>query len=104
VHSRFRAAGANCLERIRRFLAYGNAYFASRRAQYRLDPAPYGLADCRRRIQWEFFLGTKRARRNSLRKVNLLINLLISFRDALQKEIALIEKAARDILGSGGPL
>ena len=53
------------------------------------------LADCRRRIQCEFFLGTKQARRNSLRKINLLINLLVRFRDALQKEIDLIEKAGQ---------
>ena len=51
------------------------------------------IADCRRRIQLEFFLGTKRTRRNSLRKINLLIDILTAFRDALVKEIALIEKA-----------
>ena len=53
------------------------------------------LADCRRRIQWEFFLGTKQARRNSVRKINLIISLLMRFRDALQKEIDLIEKAEK---------
>ena len=71
---------------------------SSRNGEYQWGHYMLTLADCRRRIQWEFFLGTKRARRNSLRKVNLLINLLISFRDALQKEIALIEKA-----GNTGP-
>jgi hypothetical protein len=50
------------------------------------------LADCRRRIQLEFFLGTKDARRLALKKINLLIDSLTRFRDALQKEIALIEK------------
>jgi hypothetical protein len=50
------------------------------------------LADCRRCIQLEFFLGTKDARRNALKKINLLIDVLTQFRDALQKEIALIEK------------
>ena len=50
------------------------------------------LADCRRRVQLEFFLGTKRARRNSLRKINLLIDVLTRFRTALLKEIELIEK------------
>ena len=50
------------------------------------------LADCRHRIQLEFFIGTKTARRISLRKINLLIDVLTQFRDALQKEIALIEK------------
>jgi len=49
------------------------------------------LADCKRVIQLDFFLGTKQARRIALRKVNLLIDVLTRFRDALQKEIALIE-------------
>jgi hypothetical protein len=51
------------------------------------------IADCRRRIQLEFFLGTRQARRISLRKINLLISMLTNFRDALAKEIALIEKS-----------
>ena len=50
------------------------------------------LADCKRIIQYEFFLGTKQARRIAVRKINLLIDVLTQFRDALQKEIALIEK------------
>ena len=49
------------------------------------------LADCRRRIQLEFFLGTKVARRSSLKKINLLIAVLTQFRDALTKELELIE-------------
>ena len=50
------------------------------------------IADCRRRIQLEFFLGTKLARRRSLQKINLLIDVLTRFRDALIKECDLIEK------------
>jgi len=50
------------------------------------------IADCRRRIQLEFFLGTKQARRRSLRKINLLIDVLTRFRDALIRERDLIEK------------
>jgi len=50
------------------------------------------IADCRRRIQLEFFLGTKTARRISLKKINLLIDVLTRFRDALIKERDLIEK------------
>jgi len=50
------------------------------------------IADCKHRIKLEFFLGTKQARRIALRKINLLIDVLTRFRDALQKEIALIEK------------
>lgn len=50
------------------------------------------IADCYRRIQLEFFLGTKRERRRSLTKINLLINVLTRFRDALKRESDLIEK------------
>src|SRR5689334_9033901 len=53
------------------------------------------IADCKHRIELEFFLGTKQARRITLRKINLLIDVLTRFRDALQKEIALIEKEER---------
>ena len=49
------------------------------------------LADCRRRIQLEFFLGTKHSRRISLAKIDLLINILTAFRDQLRKEAKLIE-------------
>ena len=50
------------------------------------------LADCKRTVTLEFFLGTKRHRRISLKKINLLIETLTAFRDALAKEIAAIEK------------
>ena len=50
------------------------------------------IADCRRRVQLEFFLGTKTARRISLKKINLLIEVLTRFRDALVTESTLIEK------------
>lgn len=50
------------------------------------------IADCRRRIQFEFFLGTKRARRINLAKINLLVEVLTRFRDDLLKELELIEK------------
>ena len=56
------------------------------------------IADCRRRIQLEFFLGTVRARRESLRKLDLLLQVLGSFRNALLKEAQAItefERAAR---------
>jgi hypothetical protein len=49
------------------------------------------LADCRRRIQLEFFLGTKQSRRISLAKIDLLINVLIAFRDQLREEANRIE-------------
>ena len=50
------------------------------------------IADCKRVIKLEFFLGTKQDRRIALRKINLLIDVLTQFRDALAKEIAMIEK------------
>ena len=50
------------------------------------------IADCCRRVQLEFFIGTKRARKVSLKKINLLIDVLTRFRAALLKEIELIEK------------
>ena len=56
------------------------------------------IADCRRRIQLEFFLGTVRARRESLRKLDLLLQVLGSFRHALLKEAQAItefERAAK---------
>lgn len=49
------------------------------------------LADCRRRIQLEFFLGTKRSRRVSLAKIDLLINVLTVFRERLREEANMIE-------------
>lgn len=61
-------------------------------------PFKYGdnmitIADCKRVIQLEFFLGNARSRRLSLKKINLLIDILTSFRDALANEIGLIEKS-----------
>lgn len=56
------------------------------------------IADCRRRIQLEFFLGTVRARRESLRKLDLLLNVLGAFRKALLAEAQVItefERAAK---------
>jgi len=51
------------------------------------------IADCKRLIRLEFLLSSKEHRRRSLKKINLLIDILTRFRDALVKEIALIEKA-----------
>jgi hypothetical protein len=49
------------------------------------------LADCNRVVQLEFFLGSKRHRRISLAKIDLLIKVLTQFRTALAKEIRSIE-------------
>ncbi|HSE19644.1 MAG TPA: hypothetical protein VLB46_21475 [Pyrinomonadaceae bacterium] len=53
------------------------------------------IADCRRRIQLEFFLGTVRARRESLRKLDLLLKVLGSFRNALLREAQVITEFER---------
>ena len=50
------------------------------------------IADCKRVIQLEFFLGTRRSRRISLQKIDLLLKVLTAFRAALVKEIESIEK------------
>ena len=65
---------------------------SSRGGEYKWGHYMLTLADCRRRIQLEFFIGTLRARRESLRKINLLIKRLEEFRAALQKEAGLIEQ------------
>ena len=65
---------------------------SSRDGEYRCGHYMLTIADCRRSIQLEFFLGSKQARRRSLTKINLLIDILTSFREALIKEIELIDK------------
>lgn len=50
------------------------------------------LADSRRRVQLEFFLGTRRRRRESLEKLDLVLARLDQFRTALRKEADLIEQ------------
>jgi len=51
------------------------------------------IADCRHIIQLEFFLGSKRARKRSLAKINLLIDTLTRFRDALKRESDLLDRS-----------
>lgn len=48
------------------------------------------IADCRRIIQLEFPLSYSGARRQSLSKINLLLEVLGGFRDALSQESQLI--------------
>ena len=50
------------------------------------------LADCHRSVAFEFCLGNAEHRRLSLKKINLLIETLTNFRDALTTESKLIEK------------
>jgi len=49
------------------------------------------IADCRRRIELEFFLGTARHRRQSIAKAELLIQTVTDFTEAMKAEAALIE-------------
>ncbi len=66
--------------------------------EYKLGNYILILADCRRRIELEFFLGTARTRRQSLAKLDLLLEVLEAFRTALGTEAELItdyEKGSR---------
>jgi hypothetical protein len=55
------------------------------------------LADCRRRIDLEFCLTTARTRRQSLAKIDLLVEVLSEFRAALAAEAQLIAEREREI-------
>ena len=66
---------------------------SSENGEYKIGSNILTLADCHRVVRIEFFLANKRERRRSLAKVNLLIDTLTRFRDALIKESNLIEKA-----------
>ena len=65
---------------------------SSRGGEYKWGHYMLTMADCRRRIQLEFFLGTIRARRESLKKIDLLIKHLEQFRTALKAEANLIHQ------------
>ncbi len=54
------------------------------------------LADCRRRIEFDFFLGTARHRQQSLAKLDLLLDVLKAFRAALGREAQLITDYERE--------
>ena len=71
---------------------------SSRGGEYKWGHYMLTIADCRRRIQLEFFLGTMRARRESLKKLDLLLSVLNSFRSRLLAEahaITEFERAAK---------
>ena len=53
------------------------------------------LADCDRVVSFDFDLETASGRRNSLRKMDLLVETLSRFRNALYEEAALAEERAR---------
>ena len=54
------------------------------------------IADCRRSIRLEFFLGNELARRQSLAKIDLLLKILNGFRAALFREAQLIDAYSRN--------
>jgi len=68
---------------------------SSRGGEYKWGHYMLTIADCRRRIQLEFFLGTVRARRESLRKLDLLLKVLGAFRTALLAEAHAITEYER---------
>jgi hypothetical protein len=68
---------------------------SSRGGEYKWGHYMLTIADCQRRIQLEFFLGTVQARRESLKKLDLLLNVLGSFRKALLAEAQAITEFER---------
>ena len=50
------------------------------------------LGDCGRIVSFDFDLSTRGARRNSLRKIDILIDTLVAFRGALREEAAVTEQ------------
>jgi hypothetical protein len=68
---------------------------SSRGGEYKWGHCMLTIADCRRRIQLEFVLGTVRARRESLRKLDLLLNVLGAFRKVLLAEAHAITEFER---------
>lgn len=67
--------------------------------EYRCGHYMLTLADCRRRIDLEFCLSTALRRRQSLAKINLLVEVLSTFRAALTAEAQLIDEREREIKG-----
>ena len=63
---------------------------SSRGGEYKFGHYMLSIADYRRRIELEFFLGTARERQRSLAKVDLLLEVLTKFRLALRREAQLI--------------
>ena len=51
------------------------------------------IADCYKTIRLEFYLGRDEAKTQSLKKIDLLLEVLTQFKKALLKEARLIEKA-----------
>jgi hypothetical protein len=69
---------------------------SSQGGKYKCGHYMLSIADCRRRIEVEFFLGTALARRQSLAKLDRLIEVITAFRLALRKEAQLITECERE--------
>ena len=69
--------------------------------EYRCGQYMLALADCRRRIELEFCLSTAPNRRQSLAKIDLLLEVLSRFRAALAAEAQLIAEREREKRGRG---
>ena len=63
---------------------------SSNGGEYKCGHYMITLADCRRQIELEFPLATAKDRRNSLAKIDLLLEVFIAFGTALQKEAQFI--------------
>jgi hypothetical protein len=63
---------------------------SSHQGEYKWGTNMLTLADCHKSIKLEFFLGTKKARRQSLTKIADLVTDLVRFASALKKEAELI--------------
>jgi hypothetical protein len=68
---------------------------SSRGGEYKWGHYMLSIADCRRRIQLEFVLGTARARQQSLAKIDRLLKVLTGFRNALLAEAKVIHDFER---------
>ena len=65
---------------------------SSRGGKYKFGHYMITIADCRRRIEIEFGLGTARVRQQSLAKIDLLIDVLTKFRLALRRECKQVDR------------
>ena len=77
---------------------------SSRGGEYKWGHYMLSIADCRRRIQLEFVLGTARARQQSLAKIDRLLKVLTGFRNALLAEAKLIHDFERKQRGTRGKM
>ena len=67
---------------------------SSHNSEYRWETNVLYIADCGRKIEVDFVVGNKRQGRLAPRKINLIMSMLLSSREALAREIALIENTS----------